>query len=662
MSSTTVTAASPVTVTAKVVDSDGDAVAGAVVNFSLSNELATLSAVSGLTNGAGEAVVTLSPAVSQSSGAGVLTATTSGSAGSATSSVGFQLTASGAEFVSIAAKSGAGGGSSASQPVAAYGQTTLTVNLTGVSELAPATVTLTSTCVVLGKATMSPPSVTTTTNSFSVLYTDNGCGASLKDSPKQDLVTATLGGSGDQEQLALFLETPTSNAIEFVSASPATIYLKGSGLAEASTVVFKVNDTAGTPLPNQKVTFTLSSTAGGITLEDQTSGTVTKTTNASGLVDVRVNSGTVPTPVGIKAQLTDKPSVSITANALAIGVGLPTQIGFAMAPGTLNIECYSINGVQNEFVVYAADRSGNPVPNDTKISFWAESGQIQTSVGIAKDSRGIAGATSNYACQTSNMPLDGRITVVAYAVGEESFFDANGNNQWDTGEPFMDMGDVSKDMLHDNSYSSTQDEYVSLGLSGWNKTCDTSAAASYPRFAMSADVPNRPGTCDGTWSGQVYVRQAAEIVASTSSAGLLWYPSSSVYQHLESATCVRRQLQTGPATSSLSDFFAVSGQTWFGGAAGTIPFLLADANPIRLNPMAAGTVATVSDATTGLTVKISGSPVPNTTSATSLAVSYEFGKDVVSGAFNLSVTSSRGLTTTYRIGVAVGAPTTPGCS
>lgn len=647
LSSTTVTAASPATVTAKVVDSTGSAVSGAVVTFSVAGGLGDLSAASALTDSSGTAQVTLSPASSATSGADTVTASTTVSASTASASAGFQLSSTSASLTALAATSGSG--DSSSHPLSAYGQTLLTLTLSGVSESSPATVALTSSCVSLGKATISPASSTATTGTLTATYTDAGCGAVLG----ADTVTASLSGSSTQVQGQVYLTSPTANALTYVSASPTTIYLKGSGLTESSTVKFQLNDQAGNALPGKTVTMALTTYAGGLAL-DGSSASVTKTTDANGQVSAIVNSGTVPTPVRVSATLAN--GVSTVSNELAVGVGLPSELNFSLAQGTVNLDCASIDGVTNTYTVYAADRSGNPVPAGTALTFWAEGGQIATSVKTALDSSGIASATAAFVCQEPR-PADGRVTVVAYAIGEESFVDLNGNNTYDAGEPFQDLGDIVKDVLFDNSYDAANDEYVSLqGLAGGSATCVTSFVSSYPKLATSANIPSRPGTCDGTWTARTYVRRAVETVLSTSEAGLIWGSTGG----LDSGSCHPISKQSGSAASSLKTYYEVeSGDVWFGGSStGSMPLIVSDANGVRLNPMAAGTALSVSDASTNLKVSVLGTPVASTAAAPGAAVKYEFTNGATSGTFTLSVKSPSGLTTAYVLGVNSGTRST----
>jgi hypothetical protein len=633
MSSQTVTSATPSTVTAHVETSDGAPVVSAVVSFSVTNGLATLSADAALTDSSGNAVVTLTPATSATSGADTVVATVTIDGTDFQGSRGFALNSTSATFTSFTTAVGG----SAAAPLGAYGQSVLTVVMSGVSESSPATVALSSSCLADAKAEISPTSVTTTTGTFTLSYVDLGCGATLT----KDTVTATLSGSSTATQLDIYLTTPSANSVTFVSASPQNIYLKGTGLAESSTVSFLVADTNGNPLPNQLVTMDLTTFSGGLTI-DGGSIPVTKTTNGSGLVSVIVNSGTVPTPVRVSATLAT--GIATVSNSLAVGVGLPSQLNFSLSQGTINIEGYSIDGTPNTYTIYAADRSGNPVPAGTAITFWAEGGQVQSSVQTSL-TNGLASATANFVSQNP-VPQDGRVTVVAYAIGEESFVDLNGNNTYDSTEPFQDVGDVVKDILFDNTFDSANDEFVTPDTGTGASAC-VDSSDTYLKLALSEAIPSRVNTCDGVWSKRTYVRRAAETVLSTSDAGLLWGSVSGVCLADRSP----RSLRTSPSNATTTFYELTGGDTWYGGTSkGSFSIIMADANPVRLNPMAAGTTLTVSNATTDLTVTAAAT-VPSTSSASIAVVSFELKNGATSGQFTLTATSPSGLATSYRVGV-----------
>ncbi|MBG6080770.1 Ig-like domain-containing protein [Rubrivivax gelatinosus] len=649
LSSSTVTAASPATVTARLKTAAGKSASGVVVTFSTANNLGSFSATTALSDADGVATVTLSPASSTTAGADTVVASAEIGSETVTASKGFSLVASSSSISSFTAAAG----TSASATLSAYGQTELTLGLSGVSTSAPATVAITSSCVTLGKATISPTSTTTTISPISFTYKDNGCGSSLT----TDTVTATVSGTNSTSSLVLYTGSPEANNIVFVRAAPEIIYLQGSGFTTSSTVVFQVNDRANNPLPNQAVTLDLTTYAGGLTIEGS-SGEVVLKTNSVGQVSVLVNSGTVPTPVRVKAKLGS--GVSTVSSKLTVAVGLPSQLNFSLSQKALNIEGGNYDGTPNTYTIYAADRSGNPVPDGTVVNFWAEGGQIEAGAQTAKVN-GLSTATVNFVSQ-SPRPDDGRLTIVAYALGEESFIDLNGNNVYDTGEPFQDLGDVLKDKLFDNVFDPLFDEYVSLNYGDSSGCVDRSS--TYPILSLTpgadAWIPNVPRTCDGKWTPRpVYVRRAVETVISTSSAGALWVDYSGLSGDCKS---VAKQSSSSPSSSEarikvgddVADIYYSAGAR-----SGSLLFSATDANSKRFNPMAAGTVVSVAAQTAGLTVKVTGgSPVISTLDPfPPFGVSYAFADDAVTpGIFTLSLKSpASAVTTTYTIKISTGS-------
>jgi hypothetical protein len=658
LSASTVTSAAPVTVSATVRTSTGVAVAGTVVTFT-TGAIGALSSATALTNSSGVATVSLSPASGTSAGADTVIATATIGTTTVTASQGYQLNATTAQVSSITPDTG----ESAADALSAYGQAVLTVALSGVSSTAPAALSLTSQCVTAGKATISPATVNVTSNTATFTYKDSGgCGSTLA----ADTVTASIG-SGTSQNVQVFLTSPTPNSITFSSATPPTIYLKGSGYTESANVKFQVVDTDGNPLPGQQVTMALSTLAGGL-LINQGTAPVTQTSDSNGFVSAIINSGTVPTPVRVTATL--KSGVTTVSSTLSVATGLPTQLHFSLAEGTSNIEGWDIDGTPNTYTVRATDRSGNPVPDGTSVLFWSEGGQVQATATTSTTS-GVSSATANFVSQAFR-PADGRVTVLAYAIGEESFIDLYGTNVYQaadathpTADPFQDLGDIIKSRLYDNIYDAANDETISLSLTGaaaGTAAC-VSDTATYPQFVLDKSTPVKPGTCDAVWSGRTYVRKAIETVFSTSAANPIW-PSKSV---LPSTCQIDRQLYIAPQTIDTAGphaFYSVGANPiWYTGnqnASGAISLIAADRNIIRLNPMPAGTIVNVTadDGTIATFAVTGGSPIPNSTEAGSVNISYKLQGSATSATGVITFTSPSKLVTSVPFGVTLGAPPT----
>jgi hypothetical protein len=658
LSNTVVTASTPANAVAVVKDSTGKGISGQVVKFSTVDGLGTFSVDSGLTDATGTASVVLSAVGGGQSGADQVVATTTVNGTALQASQGFQLTATSASIATF---------TSDLSTIGAYGQANLTVTVTGGTPGASVNLTVTSGCVTKGKATLTPAQATTTTGSATFTYRDNGCGATTATDPLQ----ANIVGTSITKALTLTLTPPTVSSIIYTSATPSTIYLKGSGLTETSTLVFTVVDTAGNGVPNQSVDLSLLSAPGGLTLDGGTAS-VTKLTDNLGNVTALINSGTVPTPVRVKATLTST-TISTVSSGLAVAVGLPSEINFSFAQGTINIEGYNRDGTTNTYSIIASDRLANPVPNGTAINFIAEGGQVEP-IKMTALANGLARATANFV-SADPRPLDGRITVLAYALGEESFLDQNGDNTWQSNEDFQDLGAVFLSRKYIDGYIAGSDQLIPLSIANANPPA-TCHASSNQLFAFSPNIPSNPidpttsppqSACDGKW-GRAYVRKAVETVLSTSSARPLWgTPPAGLY-----GSCVKVADTTSSSTAqnlivgyddttgaelrSLS-FYMVGAGTLYGmGSGGIFSILVADANPVRLNPVAAGSTIAVS-ATNGLTVSVEGgSPVASTPEATYASIKYTFAAGTTQGTITIKITSPAGLTTSLGQAISANAP------
>jgi len=154
LSSSSISSANPATVTAQLRDAAGAGVGGQVVTFAVERGLAVTNVATALTDGAGQAVVRLSPASTTGAGADEVTASASFGGATVSGSAGFTVQATNVTISSFDA---------ATPSIGAYGQTSLTVGLAGASVGSPVQVTVSSACVTAGKAVLSPDKFTATT-------------------------------------------------------------------------------------------------------------------------------------------------------------------------------------------------------------------------------------------------------------------------------------------------------------------------------------------------------------------------------------------------------------------------------------------------------------------------------------------------------------------
>jgi hypothetical protein len=358
----------------------------------------------------------------------------------------------------------------------------------------PVTVTFNSPCLSNNLAQLIPsgsttPSltITTTTGSVNASYVAKGCNAA-------DLInaSATIGTQNIGASATVTTAPATIGSIQFVSATPTTIGLKGTGLNETSTVIFKVTDSTGGAYAGVGVNFSLDTSVGGLALNPQTA-----TSAADGTVQTVVSAGTVHTTVRVTATIpavttgpSQSPQLSTQSSGLTVTTGLPTSGSFSIAVGKAsnapsgnfacpNVEGFDINLITVPITVQLADRYNNPAPDGTSVAFHTDGGSIGGSCSTPLRTSGDgacqvtwtsanprpgqnpytgaldlnygynpppAGGAYNpnlYVKGTNYNSLveAGRAVILATTIGEESFTDLSGSGFYIQGDPFADLGD-----------------------------------------------------------------------------------------------------------------------------------------------------------------------------------------------------------------------------
>lgn len=560
----TLTLSTPLNATATLLDASNRPVANSLIQFSLTtagggSPVAVFSPASGtgITDANGKFSVTLLAAGLTTQGAGTVKATAVNETNAPSSSAAFQV---GATSITL------GNVNRTPSSIEPLQTSTITVQVSGVPTSVPVTVRFTSSCAASGLSSL-PASVVTVNGVATAVYTDKGCSGT-------DVVTVSADGAISVQTSITILQAPPV-AIQFVSATPEVISVAGTGGQPSSVVVFKVVNAAQQAVANLPVTLSLSTSVGGVTLDGQT-GAVTKQTAQDGTVRVSVVAGTQPGPVRVLA--TAAGGLSTLSSVLTIQTGLPAQGRFSLSFQTFNIEGWNVDGTSTSVTIRAADRIGNPVPDGTTVNFRSSGAAIEPSC------KTTSGACSvNFRSQASR-PASGRVAVMAWAVGEESFLDANGNNRYDPGESFGDLGDAFVDANLDGAYQPTE-EFIAFNPAA-TAVCAPSALAA----------PGRPNSCDGVW-GLAHVRSSGQVVLSGSTAFAPNLPGAVVL--------------TGPADS----------------CEGSLSFTLLDVNG---NPMPAGTTITAS--ISAGRAEVFGSPVANTTSPTGVSVQLTIPAEQVPGS------------------------------
>ncbi|NMP32152.1 hypothetical protein HII17_11280 [Thalassotalea sp. M1531] len=412
----------------------GQAVLGEIVTFTA--DIGTLSTSTALTDSNGQAKVTLSS--NDQIGAGVIIASLGEASDVAPSRINYEIIPADSVIIDDGVRIGhiSNDGSFVegevlvgSTTISAGGTLGLTVDLVdGQGNLisTPTPVSFTSNCVQSGNATVDE-SVFSIRGTAEATFEDIDCAGS---SGTDDVIVAaiTINGITSVASQTISISGEELGSIEFISAEPTSIVLKGTGgqgKQETSTLTFQVKSALGNALAQQAVDFVLDTEVGGITL-NPASGL----TNSEGMVTTKVTAGTVPTAVRVtaKASMTISDEiidVQTQSDLLSVNTGLPEQSSLTISTSIFNPEANSINGVEATITAQLADNFNNPVPDGTTVNFTTEGGMIEPSC-----------TTTNGACTvnwTSSEPRvpDHRITVLATALGHETFFDTNGNNTFD---------------------------------------------------------------------------------------------------------------------------------------------------------------------------------------------------------------------------------------
>ena len=463
-------------IVARLTSNTNQSIVGEIVSFTA--DIGTLNTATALTDSQGEARVTLSSG--DQVGAGVVVASLGESSDVTPSQFNYEIIAADSVIIDEGIRIGhidsngtfnEGEILLGSANISAGGTLGLTVDLVdseGNRINTPTPVSFSSNCVQSGDATVDA-SVFTIKGTANATFEDLSCAGSAG---IDDAIVAsiTVNGITSIASGTLSIAGEQLGSIEFVSATPTSIVLKGTGgqgQQETSTLTFSVRSALGNPLAQQSVAFSLDTEVGGMTLSPASG-----LTNSQGIVTVKVTAGTVPTAVRVSAKSTmdidgETIEVQTQSDLLSVNTGLPEQRSLTLSTDIRNPEAANISGVEAQITARLADNFNNPVPDGTTVNFTTEGGVIQPSC-----------TTTNGACSvtwTSSEPRvpDHRITILATALGHETFFDTNGNNTFDENDGtaivnaavasgfgrqvaqasgFVDMSEAWRDDDEDNRY------------------------------------------------------------------------------------------------------------------------------------------------------------------------------------------------------------------
>ncbi len=439
-----ISAVNPGYLTINVSDQDGNPIENQVV--SISTSLATSTPATVLTDSSGDASAVLE--FLDSLGADTVIATSLLDEEEFSDSISYAVIApaiqlgdsSGSSFVSgqlevTALNLSAGGSTSVIAYLVDEGESSFTT---------PIAVNFSSICAGLATPLATIDEVIVASSGIaSATYQAEGCVG-------EDTVTATaqFGGASFSATGTITVASEVAGSINFISASPESITLKGgggAGLQETSSLTFQVNGVGGSPLGGQSVTFSVNGVAGGLEFSPTTG-----ISNSNGEVTTVVQSGSIPMVVNIVATV-DSSGISTQSTGLVISAGLPDYDSFSLSAEHFNPEAWLYDGVEVEIRVQLADIYNNPPPVGTPVLFTTEGGAIESSC----NTNSLGQCTVTWV-SGSPRPTDYRTTILAYTQGVESFTDVNGDGYLSDGETITAQlpeafRDDDEDAIHDTS-------------------------------------------------------------------------------------------------------------------------------------------------------------------------------------------------------------------
>lgn len=468
---------------ATLLDAKGAAIPNALVSFSTDATIGTLASTTVLTNLSGVGTVQISPTSLTVTNAAELKAQASVNSQALSDTLNYQTSAAKVVIGTVTP-------SAISITALQSSAVTASVTVNGVAATAgqvSVTFTAPSAC-----GSFSPATVTTSSSGIaaSTYQPTSTCSGLVQ------LAAAAAGTNPVTGSITVVAAEPSNILYDSASATSLVVSSATSGTKQ-STVKFKVVAGNGNGLASKNVTFSLDQQSIGAGVTFSTGAGLTNLnqsvfTDGTGVASIIVQSGTLPTPVVVTASVTSLMFAS--SSGLVVTSGKASQNKSNLSAVALSLEeGFTKDGITTQVIVRVSDRQSNPIPVGTAVTFVASHGLV-TGFCLTNE-RSECSVT--YSTILGTRPENGRVTILAYMDGEESFVDQNGNNVWDPTEPFDDTGTVYRDDNGNSSWDSNEQIYP--GGTVGSVACPSNAYLS------------KTNTCDGKWSSSIRVRQAITL-------------------------------------------------------------------------------------------------------------------------------------------------------
>lgn len=296
--------------------------------------------------------------------------------------------------------------------------------------------------------------------------------------------------------------------ISFDSVNKSELVLLGQGGDQDAIVVFKVSDASGDALQGVGVNFSLNTEVGGIQFSPAYA-----VSGSDGLVSVLVSSGSFPTTVLVEATI-DQTATRAVSTEISISTSVFLADRFRLAAvvsDSVRVEGDSLvvdsagalGGIPVTLQIIATDSFGHKVLDGLGATVVSpQTGLVTPSK--CQMSEGICQVTWT---SSDSGQVGFEANVIAYAQGAEFFVDTNGNNVYELGEAFTDLGEAYLDE-NDNGQYDLGEFYVDSERDGvFNQVYDAAGNGVWDGpcgSIVGEDVSSRAARCSGKTSTTIW--------------------------------------------------------------------------------------------------------------------------------------------------------------
>lgn len=456
----------------KVTDQSGKGISGALVTFTVTGGV-VLGSSNGavLTNTSGEASISVKPENLNTNGAYQISAVADfDGAEASTPALNFSLQATNIMLVDLTA---------ASTQLESGGSTNITLKTQDANTKVNqnnVNVEFTAPCGKFEPATVVSSNQGNVTTTYKAIGTDGKLCTGTQKISARGLNIQEVG-------IDVSIKALEANSLVYTS-NKVNLGIRKSGSASSGQIEFTLYAN-GVPIADQDVLIEkvqAPEDLSFVSFGNQNNKTIKSDSN--GKVIVNLYPGDKPGPVEIRATLVSDKNVSAVSKNVSVSIGRVTQDGLSLSVSKNSLQNV-IDGDTATITARMVDRTRNPVPDGTVISFVSEGGKVEPNCST------VQGVCSVTLTTQEPRPLDNRVTVLAYVEGDKSFTDLDGDNLYTKGVDRLlsNIGSFFRDDNEDNQYNKD----YGIGEFLYNRAVLGNKATCAPSTIRQ---PNIADTCD----------------------------------------------------------------------------------------------------------------------------------------------------------------------